>query len=182
VAVAPEHGHYAGPKQQAEFAAQVLDAQTGALVIELPVPEAGGVHFSPRGKWLATTGGGVRLWSVGTWVEGPRVGGEGPAFSPDDGLIAVQEGLGAVRLVETASGRELARPAAPEESRLFPQCFSPDGAELYLLGGESRAIHVWDLRAVRRRLKEMDLDWVQPDYPPTGSVAPEPLRIEVEHP
>jgi WD40 repeat protein len=182
VAVAPEHGRYAGPKQQAEFAAQVLDAQTGALVKELPVPEAGGVHFSPGGKWLATTGGGVRLWSVGTWVEGPRVGGEGPAFSPDDAVIVVQEGLGAIRLVETASGREVARPVAPEESRLFPQCFSPDGAELYLLGGESRAIHVWDLRAVRRRLKEMDLDWAQPDYPPAGAVAPEPPRVTVEHP
>jgi WD40 repeat protein len=182
VAVAPEHGRYAGPKQQAEFAAQVLNAQTGALVKELPVPEPGGVHFSPHGKWLATTGGGVRLWAAGTWVEGPRVGGGGPAFSPDDGVIAVQEGLGAVRLVETATGRELARPVAPEESRLFPQCFSPDGAELYLLGGESRAIHVWDLRAVRRRLKEMDLDWAQPEYPPAGPVAPEPLRVEVDRP
>src|SRR4051812_9882070 len=68
------------------------------------------VGFSPDGKWLATTGGGCRLWAVGSWREGPQVGGGSAfAFSPDGQLLAVDTGYGSVRLVDPDTGREYAR-------------------------------------------------------------------------
>jgi WD40 repeat protein len=182
-AVSPDGRWVAVAPGQPGFNAHIWDAQTGVPVKELPVPGPGTVRFSPDGKWLATTAGGIRLWVVGTWEEGPRIGGDIPVFAPPDGrVVAIQKGFGVVALVDTASGQELASLDASEQSLLFPQCFSPDGAELYLLGSESRAIHVWDLRALRQRLKEMDLDWSQPYYSPRQTVAPESLQVEVERP
>jgi hypothetical protein len=63
-------------------------------------------------------------------------------------------GDGPVRLVDPASGREYVRLDAPEPTRLWMQCFTPDGAHLIALGSESRALHVWDLRRIRRQLGE----------------------------
>jgi hypothetical protein len=56
--------------------------------------------------------------------------------------------------------------------------FTPDGTRLITSNVYSRVIHVWDLRAVRRRLKGIGLDWDRPAYPP----APDdetPLTVEV---
>jgi hypothetical protein len=38
-----------------------------------------------------------------------------------------------------------------------------------------RAVHVWDLRAMRQRLKGMGLDWEWPEFPPAAR-ADEPGR------
>ena len=45
----------------------------------------------------------------------------------------------------------------------------------------ARAIHVWDLRAIRTRLKEMNLDWDWPEYPPpqAGDTTGAPLTIQI---
>jgi WD40 repeat protein len=163
--------------------AKVWDAASGRLVKDLPVGGACAVGFSPDGKWLVTTGGGFRLWAVGTWKEGPSLGGEGVylgfAFSPDSKVLAVENETGVVRLVEVATGREYVRLDAPVQTRLCPQCFTPDGSQLIALGRESQALHVWDLRRVRAGLKELGLDWEQPDYPPAKTPPARPLRIEV---
>jgi WD40 repeat protein len=143
--------------------AKVWDAQSGRLVKELPVGGLCGVVFSPDGRWLATNGGGCRLWRVGTWEEGPKVGGGGGnrgfVFSPDSRVLAVAGDAGVVRLVDPDSGREYARLTGPDPIRLLPGCFTPDGAQLITYGSETRAIHIFDLRAIRRQLAEMGLDW-----------------------
>src|SRR5262249_38953996 len=43
------------------------------------------------------------------------------------------------------------------------------------------AIHIWDLRAIRARLKEMNLDWQWPEFPPQATEHPAagPRTIEV---
>jgi len=41
--------------------------------------------------------------------------------------------------------------------------FTPDGTKLIALNAHNGA-HVWDLRLMRRRLKEMDLDWQWPEF------------------
>jgi WD40 repeat protein len=120
------------------------------------------VAFSPDGKWLATSGGGCRLWAVPSWQEGPRIGGELLAFSPDGQLVAVETGKGAVRLVEPDSGREYARLEDPNQDRAGDAAFSPDGTQLVLTNRDSQSVHVWDLRAIRAELVEMDLDWAPP--------------------
>src|SRR5262249_53075833 len=70
--------------------AKVWESDGGRLIKDLHVSGMCGVGFSPDGKWLVTTGGGCRLWAVGTWEEGPFIGKETAfAFSPDSKVLAV---------------------------------------------------------------------------------------------
>lgn len=86
-----------------------------------------------------------------------------------------------VRLVDPNTGTELARLPTPEETRFKPQGFSPDGAHLILVGPETGAIHVIDLRAIREQLRPLGLDWDAPPYPSDAN--PDawrtPLTVEV---
>jgi hypothetical protein len=40
-----------------------------------------------------------------------------------------------------------------------------DGGRLAVVAHYARAVHVWDLRAIRGRLKTMNLDWNWPEIP-----------------
>jgi WD40 repeat protein len=60
---------------------KVWDGRTGKLVKDLPVAAGSFVDFSRDGRWLATHGGGCRLWAVGSWEEGPKISGEQFAFT-----------------------------------------------------------------------------------------------------
>src|SRR5205085_1224835 len=86
---------------------------------------------------------------------------------------------GVVRLVEPDTGRELARLTAPESTRLVPCCFTPDGSTLITLGTESEALHLFDLRAIRRQLADIGLDWDAPPIPAAATESREPLQIAV---
>ena len=61
--------------------------------------------------------------------------------------------------------------------------FSPDGSRLVVTTNDPPAVHVWDLRAVRRRLAEMGLDWNAAAYSETDSAtenaADLPLNVVV---
>jgi tetratricopeptide (TPR) repeat protein len=144
-------------------------------VKELPV-DMTRVGFSPDGKWLWTR---TRLWAVGSWQEGPQIGGWDFAFSPDSKLLAVTTG-GAVRLVNPDTGREYARLEDPKQDRPLFMCFSPDGTQLVASNNDSQSIHVWDLRAIREQLTKMGLDWDLLPYPPAGPDHAKSLRVEVD--
>jgi WD40 repeat protein len=159
--------------------AKVWDAATGELAKEFRVPAACQVTFSPDGRWLMTTSGGCRLWEVGSWKEGPKVGGATGCFSPDGRLLAVEDSPGAIRLVRPESGREVARLEAPEQTQLMPRCFTPDGTRLIAVGVETRALHVWDLRRIRKELARLVLDWDAPPYPEAADGVPEPIEVQV---
>jgi WD40 repeat protein len=138
---------------------KIWDARTGALAQELPLDIPSDVCFSPDGRWLATTGGGCRLWAVGSWQPGPHVGGLGPvAFSADGKLLAVDTVDGAVRLVDPETGREYARLDDPNRDRAKSLNFSPDGTQLITTTNDSHSIHIWDLKLIRQQFTEMGLD------------------------
>jgi hypothetical protein len=42
--------------------------------------------------------------------------------------------------------------------------FTPDGTQLVVAARYAGAIHRWDLRAIRARLKTMNLDWDWPEF------------------
>jgi len=163
--------------------AKVWDARTGSHLADLPVAGLCPVAFSPDGKWLATGGGGVRLWEVGTWRPGPVVSGPnhtGFAFACDSRVLAVQDDPGIVRLVVPETGKELARLTAPVDTPLWPRCFTPDGTQL-IAPGLDRAVHIFDLAAIRRQLGEIGLDWDLPPYPPSEEKKDlRPLRVTVD--
>jgi hypothetical protein len=43
---------------------------------------------------------------------------------------------------------------------------TPDGTQLVTAAWYAKSIYVWDLRAIRGRLKKMDLDWKWPEFSP----------------
>ena len=53
--------------------------------------------------------------------------------------------------------------------------FSPDGSQLVVVTNDGPAVHVWDLRAIRKHLARMGLDWDAPPYPEVDPAPPAPL-------
>jgi WD40 repeat protein len=125
-----------------------------------------------------TAGAGTRLWEVGTWREARRFETGFVAFSPDSRLLAISDVFGVIRLVETATNREVARLTGPEPMWYQPECFTPDGARLVATCSSQQGIYVWDLRLIRRQLKELGLDWDWPEFDP-GTESPPPPAVRV---
>jgi hypothetical protein len=75
----------------------------------------------------------------------------------------------------------VARLTGPGPARYFPECFTPDGTRLIAARNENGFIYVWNLRLIRRQLKELGLDWDWPEFPPAapGSESPRSLQVEV---
>jgi len=84
---------------------------------------------------------------------------------------------GPPRFFHAVTGKELATLEAPRNYGGGAGArFGPDGTWLAVATG-NHTIHVWDLRAIRRGLAELDLDWGLPSYPaPAATDKTEPLR------
>jgi WD40 repeat protein len=146
--------------------AQVWDADSGKRVHQFPMVGSASANFSPDGRLLVTTpwsGSGCQVWEVGTWRELMRLDG-GCSFSPDSRLLAISDVLGVIRLLETATGKELARLTGPEATWYTPNCFTPDGTRLITSCSDQTALYVWDLQLIRQQLKELGLDWEWPEF------------------
>jgi WD40 repeat protein len=166
--------------------AQVWRIRDATRVAELPIDYGtGGIVFSPDGKWLMTQVPPCRLWEAGTWGEArQKIGGQGYCFSPDGRLLAVQDANRIIRLVETETGRTLARLESPDLYSVHSASFSPDGSRLVITTPDGPAVHVWDLRAIRKTLFKMGLDWDAPAYsdddPANPSLPPlPPLQVDL---
>ena len=174
IAVSPDGGLVATGSHSGA-GAKIWEASTGKPVHELLVNtnNSTNVAFSPDGRRLAASGG---LWDTETWRQvRPLESHYATAFSPDGKIFATENGKGIVRLVDPETGREFARLEDPHQDRAGSLCFSHDGAELVATETDSSTIHVWDLRAIRQELREMELDWDLPPYPPadrTSGVQP----------
>ena len=59
---------------------------------------------------------------------------------------------------------------------------SPDGSRLFVYSHRPAHVRVWDLRLLRRQLKDLGLDWDAPPFPPTENAADPatPWRVEVD--
>jgi WD40 repeat protein len=151
------------------------------------------VAFSPDGRWFVSGSGGGSytgaeccFWKVGTWERGPSIPLERTkspsqmAFSHDGRILAVLGTMTEIVLVNPRDLRELARLQSREPMLLSTLQFSPDGGFL-VAGTAAGYIHVWDLRRIRARLVEMNLDWDLPALgPPPGALtAEQPLEVEL---
>jgi WD40 repeat protein len=178
IAVSPD-GHWAATCLHNVGTVKVWDARDGRPVKVLVARGGFFPRFSPDGRWLAVGGDAGQLYAVGTWEPGLRFRGRAQ-FAPEGRLLAVNTGKGVLQLIDIAQERVLAALEGPEQAPIEFHAFAPDGARLItIIYGKEGNINVWDLRAIRRQLKALDLDWDAPDYPPKPAPADTSLRLEI---
>jgi tetratricopeptide (TPR) repeat protein len=109
------------------------------------------------------------------------LGGESTAllaFTGDGRTVAVADSAQGIKLWGVGTWQELASLAVPDTGQLSWLSFSADGSRLAARTQEG-TLHLWDLRLIRARLREMDLDWE-----PALAASPEdgggPLRVGVD--
>jgi tetratricopeptide (TPR) repeat protein len=185
VALSPA-GQWLAAGSHGQNGAQVWRIADGARVADLKEVEGlVQVAFSPDGRWLMTSPSPCRLWSVGTWDEARRFSGEGYGFSPDGRYLLVLDSKRVLHLVEPETGRTVAGLESPDSCSVKCATFSPDGLRLAVITNDGPAVHVWDLRRIRKRLAGLGLDWDAPPYPaadPADPSAPPlpPLQVELD--
>jgi serine/threonine protein kinase/tetratricopeptide (TPR) repeat protein len=149
---------------------EVFDAATGERVWRSPVENLDFCRFSPDGRWLLTNVDNGRAYATGTWQPGPQLGGGDPWDATAD-LAVLAQTNGIHRLVELATGRELALLEAPDQNT-GQAVFTLDGTKLIV--GAKNGLRVWDLRRIRAELAKLDLDWEAPPYPPARAAKETP--------
>jgi WD40 repeat protein len=169
---------------------KVWEAATGKLVKELlAVHNMCNSNFSPDGRWLATwaSGDDCRLWAVGSWEPGIHIrNGRVAAFTADGRVMATSVALGVLALIDPATGHEYARLEDPNQDDFGWFTFTADGTQVVTSSCQGLAIHVWDLRLIRRQLAGLGLDWDgPPDWtppgPPDNQLTPAPPdQVEVQ--
>jgi len=87
------------------------------------------------------------------------------AFSSEGTLMALEMAPGQIHLKETATGRTVAQLEDPQGDHSTWIGFTPDDTQLVVVARYAGAIHCWNLRAIRDRLRTMNLDWDWPDFP-----------------
>jgi WD40 repeat protein len=188
VAVSPDGrwvatGNHWADVRNPRVGVKVWDGRTGKLLRELPYPASAWCAFSPDGRTLMVhSEGKCRLLEAGTWKVRREVSPGGNAFSPDCKWLAGETGQGSIRLVDLSGKkeRELCRLENPTQARAGIPVFTSDGARLIFASNDDQAIHVWDLRAIRRRLGDMGLDWPGAAFPAAGAEKRGRLRVQID--
>jgi WD40 repeat protein len=153
---------------------RIYDTATGQRVWQSSAIDVNQCCFSRDGRWLLTLEDGGRMYEVSTWKPGPRLG-PGSPWDATTELAVLGQPNGIYRLVELATGRELARLEDPEQTT-GQAAFSPDGTQLVIEA--KNGLRVWDLRRIREGLVEMGLDWDAPPFPKAAGAGKMP-RLEV---
>jgi len=167
--------------------AQLWNVQTGERLLNV-TGERARVTFTPDGRELVvSTPQAYVFYDVKTQNVTRRFQRQVSmhpgwiAFSPDGKLMAMEVSPGVFWFCEVASGRSIAHLQDPRGSVSRWMGFTPDGTQFIVAAGYEKAVHRWDLRAMRTELKAMDLDWHWPEFPPRSAESQHlpPLEVEV---
>jgi WD40 repeat protein len=167
---------------------RLWNAHTGQRVNEWVLGKQTSVFFTPDSRVLIIARSDeFSFWDVETLRPVRRLRREVAqypgwvAFSPDGRLMVLEMAPAVLHVKEVATGRTVAKLEDPHGDRATWQGFTPDGTQLVVVASFASAIHIWDLREVRTRLKEMNLDWDWPEFPPesAGAAGERPVSIEV---
>ncbi len=183
IAISPDGKYAATANHNGTDGVKIWNTETGRLLLRLPFGAGCSALFSPDGSWLSA--GGLRgrcMLEVGAWKQRTLEDREeARAFFPDGSFYATIPSQGIIRFLESSTGRELARLEDPDDSPGGAIAFTPDGATMVLSSDFTHALHLWDLRAVRKQLAEMGLDWDAPPFPQAAQRQPAtaPLQVTV---
>jgi serine/threonine protein kinase/WD40 repeat protein len=167
---------------------RLWNARTGEKVYEWSPGNQTYVQFTPNSRTLIILRGDeFSFWDVETLQPTRRLRREvglhpgHVAFSPDGKLMALELAPAVIHLMDSATFRTVARLEDPHGDRPVWQGFTPDGTQLVVVTDHAKAIHIWNLRAIRARLKEMNLDWDWPEFTsaPIDRAGDNPLTMEV---
>ena len=168
-----------GPHENGQV--NVYDPATDERFWQSPIHSGSFCRFSRDGSSLLTNHDGGRALAVGTWAPGKRLGPGTPwDLSPDGHLAVVGDAEGIYRIVERATGRELARLEDPDQIA-GSAVFTPDGTRLVVAGEDG--LRVWDLRRIRAELARWNLDFdaaIWPPYPVLARDAPARAPLELD--
>jgi eukaryotic-like serine/threonine-protein kinase len=151
---------------------KLWDGQSGKLLRELPAGFISRVFFTPDHRELIVardrefTFYDLKTLEVSRHMS--RDIGLYPghvAFTSDGTLMALEIAPGLIHLKETTSGRTVAKLEDPQGDLAMWMSFTPDGTQLVVAASYAGAIHRWNLRSIRARLKTMNLDWDWPEFP-----------------
>jgi serine/threonine protein kinase/WD40 repeat protein len=164
---------------------RLWNVATGQKVNEWVVGKRTTLFFTPDSRALIISRGDeFTFWDVETFQlirRLPRDVTPYPghvAFSADGKLMALEMAPAVIHLKEVATCRTVAKLEDPCGDWATWQGFTPDGAQLVAVAMYANAVHVWDLRAIRARLKEMNLDWDWDEFKPAAPAAA-PVTVEV---
>jgi eukaryotic-like serine/threonine-protein kinase len=163
---------------------KVWDETDGKLIKELETGSSALVYFTPNNREMIVARDKEftfhDLGSLAVTRRLLREPGLFPghvAFTSDGRMMALEMAPGIIHLKEVASGRTLARLEDPQGDLSTWMGFTPDATQLVVAARYAGAIHRWDLRAIRSRLKEMDLDWDWPEFAPPPAQEPSSAKV-----
>jgi WD40 repeat protein len=153
---------------------KVWDATSGELLRTFPAVSPACISLSPDGALLFIgTPDEYRGVDTASWQPRyviPRrraVGASGHSVFSDDGkLVAVRSSFATLQLIDPKTGATVAELQTPHEERIGYFCFNHPGDKLAVRYVTSSAVEIWDLRLLREQLKDLNLDWDLPPYPP----------------
>ena len=150
-----------------DFALLVWDMASGKLAQRIP-GRHGRVAWSPDGHRLALgSDRGYTFWDTSSWQKDEaRTLSRGNmsdttgalTYSQDGKLLAVARERDLAQLLDERTGRELAFLTAPDAQAIGWLRFNADNSFLAAATLEGM-VQLWDLRRLRKRMSEMNLDW-----------------------
>ena len=166
---------------------KVWNVRTGELAKEFEGASAY-ASFSPDDKQLIISRhSDFSFYEVGSWRltrKLPREFCPYPgyvAYSPDGSIMALELSDAVISLVDSVTGRTLAKLEDPHHDRPRWTGFTPDGRRLVVVAHYAKTIHVLELGRIRQQLEATGLDW---DPSPVAShdeaIDGEPLTITVD--
>jgi serine/threonine protein kinase/WD40 repeat protein len=150
---------------------KLWDGQSGKLIKELEVDLTAQVFFTPDNReMIIARSKEFTFHDLSSLEVSRRMSREiglypgHVAFTADGKLMALEMAPGLIHLKEITSGRTIAKLEGPHGEISTWMSFTPDGTQLVVAARYAGAIHRWDLRAIRARLKTMNLDWDWPEF------------------
>jgi serine/threonine protein kinase/WD40 repeat protein len=168
--------------------AQLWNLESGKLVKDGVVGLETKVAFTPDSlELILERGNQFQFLKVGTLENSYQLKREiglypgNVAFSPDGKLMAVEIAPAVIHLKDVSTGRIVAQFEDPFGDRSNMILFTHEGTKLIVLSTYPSAVHIWDLRAIRSRLKPLGLDWDWPEFsePPVETALSNSLHASV---